>query len=74
MKLGKKNWSYMPLKKTYYLMLGGLIGLPIFLIIMGAFYILNQQYKEQAIENIKQMQQTVIADLTSDMDELSMRV
>lgn len=74
MKLGKKNWSYMPLKKTYYLMLGGLIGLPIFLIIMGAFYILNQQYKEQAIENIKQMQQTVIADLTSDIDEMAMRM
>lgn len=74
MRLGKKNWSYMPLKKTYYLMLGGLIGLPIFLIIMGAFYILNQQYKEQAIENIKQMQQTVIADLTSDIDEMAMRM
>lgn len=74
MSLGKRNWKYMPLKQTYYIMLGGLIGLPIFLIILGAFYLLNQQYKEQAIENIKQMQQTVIADLTSDMDEMTMRM
>lgn len=74
MKLQKKNWKYMSLKKTYYLMLGGLIGLPILLIISGAFYVLNQQYKEQAIENIKQMQQTVIADMTSDIDEMAMRM
>lgn len=70
----KNKWKKIPLKKTYYLMLGGLIGLPILLVFLGSFYILNQKYKAQAIENIKQMQQTVIADLTSDMDELSMRM
>lgn len=70
----KNGWKKLPLKKTYYLMLGGLIGLPILLVFLGSFYILNQQYKAQAIENIRQMQQTVIADLTSDMDELSMRM
>lgn len=69
-----EKWKRMPLKKTYYLMIGGLIGLPILLVFLLSFYVLNQQYKEQAIENIRQMQQTVIADLTSDMDELSMRM
>lgn len=70
----KRKWKKMSLKKTYYIMLGGLIGLPIFIIFLASFSILNQQYKEQAIENVKQMQQTVIADLTSDIDELSMRM
>lgn len=69
-----KNWKNISLKKTYYYMLSGLIGLPLLLVFFGSFYILNQQYKKQAIENIKQMQQTVIADLTSDVDELSMRM
>lgn len=70
----KNGWKKLPLKKTYYLMLGGLIGLPILLVFLGSFYILNQKYKAQSIENIRQMQQTVIADLTSDMDEMSMRM
>lgn len=71
---GKNSWKKISLKKTYYLMLGGLIGLPILLVFMGSFYVLNQQYKKQAIENVKQMQQTAIADLMSDMDEMAMRM
>lgn len=70
----RKKWKNMSLKRTYYLMMGGLIGLPILLVFLGSFYLLNQKYKEQSIENIKQMHQTLIADLDSDLDEISMRM
>lgn len=73
-RIRRRQWKKIPLKKTYYIMLGGLIVLPILLVFLGSFYVFNQQYKEQAIENIKQMHQTLIANLTSDLDDLAMRM
>lgn len=63
-----------PLKKMYYLMLVTLIGLPIITIFIVTLLILNQQFKQKAIENIRQMQQTLITQLAADVDDMSLRM
>ena len=64
----------MPLKRTYYRMLIMLIDVPILLIFIVTLLILNQQFKQKSVENIKQMQQTLITQISSDVDNLSLRM
>ena len=71
--LGHKTRK-IPLKKMYYLMLVTLIGLPIMTIFIVTLLILNQQFKQKAIENIRQMQQTLITQLAADVDDMSLRM
>lgn len=70
----KARINQLSLKKTYYLMLLVLIGFPLFLVFIVSFVVLDHQYKEQAVENIRQMQQSIISELTSDIDEMAMRM
>lgn len=70
----KRKIKKLPLKKTYYLMLVTCIGIPIFVVFVVALLILNIQFKQKAVENIRQMQQTLITQLTSDVDNLSLRM
>jgi len=41
---------------------------------MGTLLVLNQQFKKQAIANIMQAQETIITELVSDIDKMSMRL
>ncbi len=64
----------LPLKKAYYLMFVGLIIIPILGVLIAALLILNQQFKTQSIENIRQNQQTVIAEIMGDVENMSMKM
>ncbi len=64
----------LPLKTIYYLSFLFFIVIPILLVLVVVLIVLNQQFKSQAIENIKRAQETVIADLESDEDIMSMRL
>lgn len=70
----KRKVKKFSLKKTYYLMLVICIGIPIFTVFAAALLILNIQFKQKAVENIRQMQQTLITQLDSDVDNLSLRM
>lgn len=67
----KKN---LPLKTVYYLSFVFFIVIPILIVLFISLLILNKQFKSQAIENIRQAQETVIAELQSDIDIMSMRL
>lgn len=67
----KKN---LPLKTVYYLSFVFFIFIPILIVLIISLFILNKQFKSQAIENIRQAQETVIAELQSDIDVMSMRL
>lgn len=65
---------HMPLKKAYYLMFLVLVITPITGVLILVLLLLNQQFKQQSLENIKQSQQTVITQLMSDINTMSMRM
>ena len=64
----------LPLKKAYYLSFLFLIVLPLLIVLIVLLFMLNRQFKKQAIENIRQAQETVLTELKSDMDVMSMRL
>ena len=64
----------LPLKTVYYLSFLFFIVIPILVVLVGALLILNKQFKNQALTNIRQAQETVIAELKSDIDIMSMRL
>lgn len=63
----------LPLKTVYYFSFLCFIVIPILIVLLIALFILNKQFKRQAIENIRQAQETVITKLQSDIDIMSMR-
>lgn len=70
----KQKRKELPLKTVYYGSFIFFIVLPILIVLMVSLEILNRQFKEQAIENIRQAQETVITELKSDIDIMSMRL
>ena len=70
----KEKSKRLPLKTVFYMSFVFFIVIPIFVVLMAALVILNQQFKKQAIENIKRAQEAIIADLESDEDTMSMRL
>ncbi len=70
----KNKRKRMPLKTVYYMSFLFFIVIPILIVLVVALMVLNQQFKNQAIENIKRAQEAVIADLESDEDVMSMRL
>lgn len=64
----------LPLKTMYYLSFVFFIVIPILLVLIVVLIALNQQFKSQAIENIKRAQEAVIADFVSDEDIMSLRL
>ncbi len=70
----KSGIKKLPLKKVYYLLFLLFVIIPILGVLLATLAVLNQQFKKQAIENIRQNQQTIIAELRSDIDGMSMRM
>ncbi len=70
---GKKRKKF-PLKTVYYLYFLFLIVIPILTVLVLALFVLNRQFRQQAKENIRQAQETVITELVSDIDVMSMRL
>ena len=62
------------LKSVFYLSFLLLIVGPLLLVLIVSLLILNRQFKDQGIENIRQAQETVLAELRSDVDNMSMRL
>lgn len=70
----RRKIKHLPLKTIYYSSFLILIVIPILVVLLVALMILNHQFKNQAIENIKRAQETIIADLKSDEDVMSIRL
>ncbi|ROR30562.1 AraC-like DNA-binding protein [Mobilisporobacter senegalensis] len=70
----KNKRNRLPLKTAYYMSFLFFIVIPILIVLVVVLMILNQQFKKQAIENIKRAQEAIIADLESDEDVMSMRL
>lgn len=70
----RENRKRLPLKTVYYLSYILFIVIPILVVLIIALMILNQIFTKQSIENIKRSQETIIADLASDEDVMSMRL
>ena len=64
----------LPLKTVNYLSFLLFIVIPILTVLNVALLILNRQFRGQAVENIRQAQETIIAELRSDIDVMSMRL
>ncbi len=64
----------LPLKTVYYLSFLFFIVIPILIVLVVALFVLNKQFKNQALTNIRQAQETVITELKSDIDIMSMRL
>ena len=63
-----------PLKKLYYLAFVFLIVIPFLAALLIALFVLNKQFKRQAIENIERAQDTIVTELISDINVMSMRL
>lgn len=70
----KKKRKRLSLKAVYYLAFTLLIVVPLLLVLVIALFILNQQFKKQAVENIERAQENIITELVSDIDVMSMRL
>lgn len=64
----------LPLKTVYNMLFLLFIMIPILIVLIAALLVLNQQFKNQAVENIKRAQETVITELLSDISVMSMRL
>lgn len=69
----KNKIKKLPLKTVYYMSFFFIV-IPIMIVLVAVLLILNQQFKKQAIENMKRAQEAIIADLESDEDIMSMRL
>lgn len=78
MDFGKKNYfikkKELPLKTVYYLSFLFFIVIPILAVLNIALITLNRKFKQQALENVRQAQETISAELKSDIDVMSMRL
>lgn len=72
--LQKQKRKKLPLKTVYYISFLSFIVIPLLVVLFSALLVLNQQFKNQALENIKRAQETVITELKSDIDIMSMRL
>ncbi len=70
----KQKMKMLPLKTIYNMLFLLFIMIPILIVLLVSLLILNQQFKNQAMENIEQAQETVIAELLSDISVMSMRL
>lgn len=64
----------LPLKTVFYTSFLFLIVIPILVVLIISLLILNKQFKRQAIENVKRAQETIITELLSDINNMSMRL
>ncbi len=72
---GLRKWfRRLPIKRSYNLMFILLLVVPILGVLLVALFGLHARFRQQAIDNILQTQQTVIAELDADIDHMSMRM
>lgn len=64
----------LPLKIVYYTSFLFFIVIPILVVLILALLFLNKQFKSQAIETIKGSHETIITELVSDINVMSMRL
>lgn len=64
----------LPLKTVFYTSFLFLIVIPILVVLIVALLILNKQFKRQAVENMNRAQETIISELVSDINNMSMRL
>lgn len=69
-----KDNKKMPLKTAYYSSFIIWIVIPILMILIISIFVLNQQFKKQAVGTIKQAQETIITELLADINSMSMRL
>lgn len=69
-----KLYDKYPLKKAYYRIFTGMIMIPLFLVLVLSLLILGKQYGDQAMENIRSVQQGVAGQIQSDVEFMSMRL
>ena len=70
----KAQFNKLPLKKVYYLVFSFFIVLPILIIFIVALNWLNWEFREQAIHNIEQAQETIRTELMADINTMSMKL
>lgn len=70
----KQKMRMLPLKTVYNMLFLLFIMIPILIVLIISLLVLNQQFKNQAVENIKRAQETVITELLSDINVMSMRL
>ena len=54
-----KSYDKLSLKKAYYRIFSGMIMIPLLLVLIFSLLILGMQYRDQAIENIRSVQQGI---------------
>lgn len=64
----------LPLKTVYYASFLCFIVIPILVVLIMALLFLNKQFKRQAIETMKRSHETIITELVSDINVMSMRL
>ena len=69
-----KLYDKLPLKKAYYRIFTGMIMFPLLLVLVLSLVLLGKQYRDQAIENIRGVQQGVAGEVQSDVEFMSMRL
>ncbi len=63
-----------PLKKMYYILFAAFIVIPLLIVLFTALLVLNQRFKEQAIENIQSTQENIVTELLMDVETISLRL
>ena len=66
--------KHLPLKTVYYISFLCFIVIPLLVVLLVSLLILNQQFKKQALENIRRAQDNVVTELKSDINVMSMRL
>ncbi len=64
----------LPLKKMYYILFASLIVIPLLIVLFVSLLVLNQRFKEQAIENIQRTQEGIATELMMDVETMSLRL
>lgn len=62
------------LKTIYYSSFIGLVIVPVIIVLILSLTILNRVFRQQALENVERAQEAVVAELVSDMEQISMRL
>jgi AraC-type DNA-binding domain-containing proteins len=70
----KENRKRMSLKTVYDLLFSLFILVPILSVLIVLLFYLKQEFRKQSMQNIEQAQETIMAELMSDIDIMSMRM
>ena len=69
-----KLYDKLPIKKAYYRIFTGMIMFPLLQVLVLSLELMGKLYLDQAIENIRGVQQGVAGEVQSDVEFMSMRL